>query len=52
MIIGGAKRGLSLQTPSGSQPVSGKVRQLVFEKLGGKIKGSRVADLYAGSGSY
>lgn len=54
-ITGGAKRGRKLATLKGAgeiiRPTSDRVREAVFNILGNKVSGSRVMDLYAGSGA-
>lgn len=51
-ICGGDKKGLRLQTLRGKglRPTSEKVREALFDILGGRIVGARVADFYAGTG--
>lgn len=57
-IVGGAARGLALATPADGQirPTSDRVREALFNILihgveGFSIAGSRVLDLYAGTGA-
>jgi 16S rRNA (guanine966-N2)-methyltransferase len=51
-VIGGALRGRSLRAPRGAatRPTADRVREALFGMLG-DLSGSRVADLYAGSGA-
>jgi len=53
-ITGGEDRSRLLETPSTSltKPTMDKVRAAVFSALGDEIKGAKVLDLFAGSGSY
>lgn len=53
-ITGGTNRSRLLDTPSGTltKPTMDKVRSAVFSALGDEIKGAKVLDLFAGSGSY
>ena len=53
-ITGGENRSRLLETPSTSltKPTMDKVRAGVFSALGDSVKGARVLDLFAGSGSY
>ena len=55
-IIGGSAKGRRLKAPSGEQtrPTSDRVREALFSSLDsdlGSLTGSRVLDLYAGSGA-
>ena len=54
-IIAGTAGGRTLRTPAGSgtRPTSDRVREAVFSALDarGAVRGSRVFDLYAGSGA-
>jgi 16S rRNA (guanine966-N2)-methyltransferase len=54
-IIAGTAGGRTLRTPSGSRtrPTSDRVREAVFSALEARdaVRGSRVLDLYAGSGA-
>src|SRR5947199_1046921 len=50
-ITGGELRGRKLHVPrTGVRPTTGKVREAIFSMLGG-IDGSRVLDLFCGSGA-
>ena len=51
-ITGGQFRGRALETPSGLRPTEAKVRQALFNILGGLIEGARVLDGFAGSGAF
>lgn len=51
-ILGGAKRNRFIETPSWAVPASEIIRQYIFDKIGLSINKSRVADLYAGGGTY
>lgn len=51
-IIAGEWRGRPLLVPgSGTRPTADRVRQILFDILGDRVVGTRVLDLYAGSGS-
>ncbi|MBI4797558.1 MAG: 16S rRNA (guanine(966)-N(2))-methyltransferase RsmD [Desulfarculus sp.] len=52
-ITGGALRGRNLQVPPGqdTRPSGSKVRQALFNILGARIAGARLADLYCGPGT-
>ncbi|MFA5039885.1 MAG: 16S rRNA (guanine(966)-N(2))-methyltransferase RsmD [Candidatus Omnitrophota bacterium] len=50
-IIAGAHKGRLLSFPSHIRPTQDKVRQAIFNVLSGVIKGSRVLDLFSGSGA-
>ncbi len=51
-VTGGIGRGRRLKAPAGSRvrPTSDKVKQALFNILGGKIEGAAFLDLYAGAG--
>ena len=53
-ITGGTNRSRLLATPNSelTKPTMDKVRAAVFSALGDSIKGAKVLDLFAGSGSY
>jgi 16S rRNA (guanine966-N2)-methyltransferase len=53
-ISGGAVRGLTLDVPRGTavRPATDGLRQALFSSLGARVGGSRVLDLFAGSGAY
>jgi len=52
-IVGGSLGGRVLRAPAGraTRPTSEKVREAVFNILGGVVDGARVLDLFAGSGA-
>ncbi|MBN1504524.1 MAG: 16S rRNA (guanine(966)-N(2))-methyltransferase RsmD [Candidatus Eisenbacteria bacterium] len=52
-ITGGSLRGRLLRAPKGkaTRPTSSRVREAVFDIVGGRITDARVLDLYAGSGA-
>ena len=52
-VIAGEFRSRLLQAPRGSatRPTSDRLRETLFNVLGPRVKGSRFADLYAGSGA-
>lgn len=53
-ITGGRARGIRLRTPRGgvTRPATERLREALFSSLGSKVEGSRVADIFAGTGSY
>ncbi len=52
-VITGTARGITLDAPrSGLRPTMDRVREAVFSSLGDAVPGSRVLDLFAGSGSF
>lgn len=52
-IIGGESRGRRIKAPRGmgTRPMRDFVREAVFSMLGDRVRGARVLDLFAGSGS-
>ena len=52
-VIAGTYRGLRLKTLRGEalRPTSDRMRETLFNVLGGTVRGSRFLDLYAGSGA-
>ncbi len=52
-IIGGEFRGFRLEAPRGLEvrPTSDRVRESIFNMLGGSARGARVLDLFAGTGA-
>ena len=52
-IIAGQWRGRRLRVPPGEQvrPTQGKVREALFARLGERVPGAVVLDLFAGSGA-
>ncbi|MDQ8209198.1 16S rRNA (guanine(966)-N(2))-methyltransferase RsmD [Coraliomargarita sp. SDUM461003] len=53
-ITGGRARGIPLKAPKGdgTRPATDRMRESVFSSLGPSVEGCRVADLFAGTGSY
>lgn len=53
-ITGGKARGIPLKAPKGdgTRPATDRLREAVFSSLGGSVEGCKVADLFAGTGSY
>jgi 16S rRNA (guanine(966)-N(2))-methyltransferase RsmD len=52
-IIAGELKGRRLKTPtwSGLRPTSDKLRETLFNVLGGRVRGARVLDFFAGTGA-
>lgn len=50
-IIGGKYKGRRINYPKHIRPTQDKVRQAIFDMLAGVMEGSRVLDLFAGSGA-
>lgn len=50
-ILSGRWKGRRLDVPAGARPTSGRAREALFDILQDAIPGSRVLDLYAGSGA-
>lgn len=52
-ISGGIKKGLRLSVPPGrgTRPATEKAREFIFSVLGAKVVGTKVLDLFAGSGA-
>ncbi len=52
-VIAGSARGIPLQAVPGSstRPISDRVKEALFDILGGAVVGARVLDLFAGTGS-
>jgi 16S rRNA (guanine966-N2)-methyltransferase len=52
-VIAGSAKGIQLQAVpgSGTRPISDRVKEALFNILGDQIIGSRVLDLFAGTGS-
>lgn len=52
-VVGGIHRGRKLRVPPGksTRPTTERVREALFDVLGGSVQGCAVLDLYAGSGS-
>jgi len=53
-ITGGKARGIPLKAPKGNatRPATDRMREAIFSSLGTRIEGSRVVDLFAGTGAY
>jgi 16S rRNA (guanine966-N2)-methyltransferase len=53
-ITGGAARGIQIKAPKGNatRPATDRLREAIFSSIGASIEGCRVADLFAGTGSY
>jgi len=51
-IIAGESKGKKLKVPKGIRPTQDKVRESIFNILGGKIVDAIVLDIFAGSGSF
>jgi len=53
IIVAGSLRGRRLAVPEGlvTRPVRSRVRESIFDMLGERVRGARLADLYAGSGA-
>ena len=53
-ITGGRAGGIPLKAPKGNhtRPATDRLRESVFSSLGASIEGCKVADLFAGTGSY
>ena len=50
-ILSGRWKGRRLEVPAGARPTSGRAREALFDILQESIPGSRVLDLFAGSGA-
>lgn len=52
-VVGGQFRGRTLRAPRGraTRPTSDRVREALFDILGSRVVGARVADLFAGTGA-
>jgi 16S rRNA (guanine966-N2)-methyltransferase len=53
-ITGGRARGIQINAPKGreTRPATDQMREAVFSSLGPRINGSKIADLFAGTGAY
>lgn len=53
-ITGGQARGIRLQAPGGreTRPATDQMREAVFSYLGTMVEGTKIADLFAGTGAY
>ncbi len=50
-ISGGRFRGRSLPVPTSARPTSGRLREALFDIWQGRVAGSRLLDLFAGTGA-
>lgn len=52
-VVGGFAKGRHLRAPKGlaTRPTADHVRQAIFDILGSSVRGSRVLDLFAGTGA-
>ena len=50
-IVAGRWKGRTLEVPADSRPTSGRAREALFSILQDSLPGTRVLDLYAGSGA-
>jgi len=50
-VIAGIAKGRRLRAASGTRPTADSVKEALFSTLGPRVAGSRVLDLYAGSGA-
>ncbi len=52
-VVAGAQKGRRLKKPDGNalRPTSARVREALFSILSPRLRGARVADLYAGTGA-
>ena len=53
-ITGGKARGIPIKAPKGNltRPTTDRMREAIFSSLGECVVGSRVVDLFAGTGAY
>ena len=53
-ITGGKARGIPIKAPKGdmTRPATDRMREAIFSSLGDHVSGSRVVDLFAGTGAY
>ena len=53
-ITGGSARGIQIKAPRGkvTRPATDRMREAIFSSLGQSVVGSRVFDLFAGTGAY
>lgn len=53
-ITGGNARGIPIKAPKGNttRPATDRIREAIFSSLGNRVEGSRVVDLFAGTGAY
>lgn len=50
-VLGGCWRGRRLAAPEGARPTQARLREALFSHWGDRVAGSRVLELYAGSGA-
>lgn len=50
-VLGGRWRGRRLAVPAGVRPTQARVREALFSRWGDRVAGSRLLELYAGSGA-
>ena len=50
-VLGGCWRGRRLAAPEGARPTQARLREALFSHWGDRVNGSRVLELYAGSGA-
>ncbi|MXX77317.1 MAG: 16S rRNA (guanine(966)-N(2))-methyltransferase RsmD [Holophagales bacterium] len=50
-VLGGRWRGRRLTVPAGIRPTQARVREALFSHWGDRVPGSRLLELYAGSGA-
>lgn len=50
-VLGGRWRGRRLTVPAGIRPTQARVREALFSHWGDRVRGSRLLELYAGSGA-
>ena len=50
-VLGGRWRGRRLVAPAGVRPTQARVREALFSHWGDRVPGSRLLELYAGSGA-
>ncbi len=50
-VLGGRWRGRRLKVPAGVRPTQARVREALFSHWGDRVPGSRLLELYAGSGA-
>ena len=50
-LSGGEFRGRRLQVPAGARPTEARVREALFSRWQGRLRGSRFLDLFCGSGA-
>lgn len=50
-VIGGTAGSIRLKAPKGIRPTTDAMRETLFNVLGGRVRGARFLDLFAGSGA-